>query len=1088
MAGLRLIKRDQNGQFARVNTLTGAKKIEAARKTRLRLSIGGGRRSGSAKAARDKQRGKGGTAAGKLPLKEAGEIAAKFNLGRDNKSDENKAAYREASKVARELKRKDPDGNTPTADRIYSTAKKVKLLSEEIDGSVAAAKLKLQKNPEAQKDPTPIKPTEKPGAPSPPSVPVKVQEGDVVKLGKSGTRWRVTGVEPNLIGLKSLDSGATKALKDRRMISSHDTSGRAKVAADGIEARKAADAKVPNEIADPSDEASPNLNGELDLKGEERDYLQSYREFSGMLTDALRGDSAEFNDPVAQKDTGSNFGPTKAATDAIDSALSRHKLQKPTRVRRVIKNVDLTDIMADIDSGSFTDKSYMSTWNADNTTNAGALVKAFGGQFFRRDNSIVLEMDLPAGFNALDLRQKDFGDKFPDEVLLPRNTTWKVNSVTDDGPNGARVVHLTPAKSGRSSESTTKVPGKTSPSKQLPRTVSEIARDDKTKASLRSAIDDLKKAQTPKFGQSESAADIKAQRDAKAKIESIRATGNSTNGPGELSKDEAKAISLYRENSSNMNGALRSGYGNDALYVQALDAAMSRSTTAEPVKVRRFIGASVGSAGTRTDYAAIKKQLESGSFKDLGFMSTEKAEGTSVADMVHLWSDEQGKSDIVLEIDVPKGMNALELNHSDLNDNHLSEVVLPRGLEWDVEKTGVVSGATVYKLTPKGSNPSEPKSASELAKDKSVALEKFKKLTDNFYANSEGRTTDPNRDGDAELAQLRADSKAAFAEVERVQKQLSEMEPDRSEPLPKDPKNTSDVVDVMQNRHPAVRLDGFAENITSTREAQLAEWEARGIARYRAENLVANEKVSASAARSFLVGLDGQMVKYPGVNVTDINATRLGSTTNASGSGQIGAECGCSGHNFIRITVNTEAITDAPKVVRNAREASGTIAKHHFPGYNRAPYRYNAIHEFGHAVDHFANLDIDGSAKTPEQRQAIAVGVHIEVAGILKQAWRDEGSPKDVNSTDDKAFSDWLLTNMSGYSINNERAKVEEGFLPDVNVREALAEAWVDGEMNGETASPTSKALHRYLQTKLKDANRYEGPISFPKVKKETRS
>lgn len=151
-----------------------------------------------------------------------------------------------------------------------------------------------------------------------------------------------------------------------------------------------------------------------------------------------------------------------------------------------------------------------------------------------------------------------------------------------------------------------------------------------------------------------------------------------------------------------MNGDLREG--KVSISARVIDEAVAKSTLSKPVQVRRFIGKSMGASGVDGDYAKVKRQLDSGSYRDDGFMSTEHVTpGNTVGQMARLWS-ESGKaaaSDIVLEMDLPKGFKALDLQLNSLNDNHLSEVLLPRGVAWDVVGKSTVDGVTVYRLRPK---------------------------------------------------------------------------------------------------------------------------------------------------------------------------------------------------------------------------------------------------------------------------------------------------------------------------------------------------------------------------------------------------
>lgn len=171
----RIYKRDKDGQFARVNSLLGAA-ADAAKKKRLKSKANSLNRVPSKS---DGPRVKLSSikpqileaAAGKLSLAEgpAREIAKKHDLSGHNRSEANKAAYRECAKYARELKAK-YGADAPTADRIYSAAKLIqrggdlgaKIREEEGDGAVKPQPPKPK--PDAPKPPTG---TKKPANPKP---------------------------------------------------------------------------------------------------------------------------------------------------------------------------------------------------------------------------------------------------------------------------------------------------------------------------------------------------------------------------------------------------------------------------------------------------------------------------------------------------------------------------------------------------------------------------------------------------------------------------------------------------------------------------------------------------------------------------------------------------------------------------------------------------------------------------------------------------------------------------------------------------------------------------------------------------------
>ena len=144
MARRRIYKRDADGQFATVNTLIN-KVLSPSEKRRRRAKLG----KTPAKAAGSLN----------LAMDSAKRVARAHDLSGHNRSDANKAAYRDASKEARALKAKHGD-KAPTADKIYSTAKKMQL------GQFTNKRGERPGAPKAKRDTTIDKspPAKKPGA------------------------------------------------------------------------------------------------------------------------------------------------------------------------------------------------------------------------------------------------------------------------------------------------------------------------------------------------------------------------------------------------------------------------------------------------------------------------------------------------------------------------------------------------------------------------------------------------------------------------------------------------------------------------------------------------------------------------------------------------------------------------------------------------------------------------------------------------------------------------------------------------------------------------------------------------------------
>lgn len=145
----------------------------------------------------------------------------------------------------------------------------------------------------------------------------------------------------------------------------------------------------------------------------------------------------------------------------IDEALKKSTLDEPIVVRRIVtgqKRNIRAEILAHADDPNYriVEKGYSSTSRGDATSLADEFnfyAKASGGRAAKPDISkaVVYEMHLPAGSHALDvgagLRKGgyDFEDlTWQNEVLLPRDTSWRIDGVRIDKATGVPIVGLSP--------------------------------------------------------------------------------------------------------------------------------------------------------------------------------------------------------------------------------------------------------------------------------------------------------------------------------------------------------------------------------------------------------------------------------------------------------------------------------------------------------------------------------------------------------------------------------------------------------------------------------------------------------------------
>ncbi len=168
-----------------------------------------------------------------------------------------------------------------------------------------------------------------------------------------------------------------------------------------------------------------------------------------------------------------------------------------------------------------------------------------------------------------------------------------------------------------------------------------------------------------------------------------------------LATKELNMLKEYRSMSWTVNDSLRKAEFSPSPEVKILDRVLERSVTTKPITVRRWVGQSAGASGVNVDVAKIEAQLAKGTFVDKGFMSTEYAShGYSVGQFKRLWADTPDSKGFVLQMDLPENFKAIDLRLETLKDGHLNEILLPRGIKWNVTSTLNVDGIKVYTLSP----------------------------------------------------------------------------------------------------------------------------------------------------------------------------------------------------------------------------------------------------------------------------------------------------------------------------------------------------------------------------------------------------
>lgn len=490
-------KRDSEGKFARVNSLINrVDSVASVAKATKRVLSPSEKARASGKTRRV---GKGGSAAGSLSLAmgAAKDIARNHDLSGDNRSDANKAAYRDAGKLARELKLKYGD-RAPTADKIYSTAKKMQLGLYTNKAGQRPTKLwpdgkkPVAAKPSAPKPPPIPKPdppkkyhpdpnvsywigqakeTDRLGTPSADYEFVRelgrvkdphrdlapwVQYAKEISDEKAGTPGDDYNIIKGVLGLEVIKKpiavgdrvgvgNGTQAWIVKKIDGDKavlQASGEYIPSSGKIQTRTVSLDKI--NLWKKSEAPKPELPKDLPkLTANERKNLAEYRTFSGIVNGALRKGQDSFY-RIGENE----LTPMSEFTGPVDKAFERNKSDKPMVLRRVIKNVDLNRVMGS-DSAVYEDKAYLST--VGEHVSQDELSKVFGGDFYSKDNSVQLEIHIPKGFPVLHLTASDFKDKFPDEYLLPRGQRWSVIGEGTDS-KGVRVLKVEPLAEKKGSE------------------------------------------------------------------------------------------------------------------------------------------------------------------------------------------------------------------------------------------------------------------------------------------------------------------------------------------------------------------------------------------------------------------------------------------------------------------------------------------------------------------------------------------------------------------------------------------------------------------------------------------------------------
>jgi hypothetical protein len=305
---------------------------------------------------------------------------------------------------------------------------------------------------------------------------------------------------------------------------------------------------------------------------------------------------------------------------------------------------------------------------------------------------------------------------------------------------------------------------------------------------------------------------------------------------------------------------------------------------------------------------------------------------------------------------------------------------------------------------------------------------------------------DFNNITEKEKAKYRGLKISHLDKIIEMEKRLESFKPDYSREVG-EAQNYTELREIMEDRHPTLVIDDFETKVN----AKIDELSLGYKDPYTRSQLFSKSN-SFAATRATFRGLDAQMIKYPKIKVWRLDAACHGTHDEEV----TGASCGRGSQ--IGISVNPRHLADVKRVMGRAR--ANVRSGWHAANHEKAYYKNNMIHEFGHATDWRANIwpqDFeapDGNNKAMIERNSVARKK--QISGLLADVYFDEVNPKGkVNAQD---VLNWLrdTKQVSGYSWDREDPSV----LQD---DELLAEAWTDVEINGESATPVSKALHKMI-------------------------
>lgn len=314
-------------------------------------------------------------------------------------------------------------------------------------------------------------------------------------------------------------------------------------------------------------------------------------------------------------------------------------------------------------------------------------------------------------------------------------------------------------------------------------------------------------------------------------------------------------------------------------------------------------------------------------------------------------------------------------------------------------------------------------------------------------------------------------------EMSDLEEKLKNAKPDRSRKL-SSATSRGELVDIMADRYPGLKMEGWDEPDGALAQ-ELRQFDGR----------LDNATVTKKCIQAFQ-SMDQQMQKYPEVKL-DLGFNAWSPT----GFSNPNAIAHCRRGPFLAIDFNVRFLS-IKSPADGSPKKEGELGFHP-PNFFQRPWGNTVVHEFGHAVDWYANGFMDvyersedrfrkeeeaekkGGRKArsraeiqEETQQALAMDRGSRMKKLIAGLYVDAGEPdhRVMDSWERKVdesltpegrtkhkLKAWMATQMSGYSFHQDNGRKGQSIMFD---DEALAEAWMDVEHNGDGASDTSKALH----------------------------